>query len=629
MQPGLFRQRLLELAAEYEGLHAGCLSARSEQPPGEFDGLHRLLRDRVTPLAPDPIPKALEAPAEPTNGAAPGGPGGSGGSAGSSGSRASSTVPEAQEAPGAAAADLAGGGAPTDPGGSGAGGRQSDRSVLNLVLDRPPSCGSECSPEGRWTPGWSPTAASRGETAASGGERSGDGARRGDSSGFEVELSRAVSSIRRSNRARTSASERTRLQATSAVTRFVMSPAFTLALGLLIISSALLVGIETQVFSSLSYQASDSTEVRIVFSTLNYVVTFLFTVEMAARLYVYRHDFFFTERWWNLFDLAILLLALCEVALELAVSWFPGLANSVFDNGGAAKMMRLIRLTRLLRLVRTFRQLKPLRMLVRSIMAAGKSVFWALLLLIMIMFTFGVILTQAVTEHTAGGTRIEDESLIQFYGDLYRTIVSLWMAVSGGISWIELTMPLERTGNSIWTLMFLVYILIVYFFILNVSMTGVFCQNAIEGAAQDLDLTLEAQVREKQVHVERLALLFHELNDDTEDRDMELSLDELQVLLGKQKVQSWFRSLDIDATQTWKLFKIIDADDSGTVSLEEFVGGCLQLRGPATRVDVESLKWEIRHAEQERTKLLSKSMTSEKLDTKRNSSETITSATFE
>ncbi|CAK0876488.1 unnamed protein product [Prorocentrum cordatum] len=86
------------------------------------------------------------------------------------------------------------------------------------------------------------------------------------------------------------------------------------------------------------------------------------------------------------------------------------------------------------------------------------------------------------------------------------------------------------------------------------------------------------------------------MNADTDALGDGLTVDELHFQLSKPKVQSWFQSLDVDTKQTWKLFKMIDADNSGRVSLEEFVEGCLRLRGSATRVDVESLKWEIRRA---------------------------------
>jgi hypothetical protein len=234
-------------------------------------------------------------------------------------------------------------------------------------------------------------------------------------------------------------------------------------------------------------------------------------------------------------------------------------------------------------------------LLLHSLYCAGKSVFWALLLLFIIVYSFGVILTQAVTEHTEGGTRVEDDKLVSYYGNLYRSMLSLWWAVSGGISWYELTVPLEGTGNSLWVTLFLVYIAFVYFFILNV-VTGVFCQNAIEGAQQDLELTIESQLREKQVYADRLRMLFEEMNESSNDMSEGLTAAEIHFQLAKPKVQSWFKALDIDANQAWKLFKILDAEKSGRVSLEDFVEGCLKLRGPATRVDVESMMWDVRGA---------------------------------
>ncbi|CAK0807146.1 unnamed protein product, partial [Prorocentrum cordatum] len=376
---------------------------------------------------------------------------------------------------------------------------------------------------------------------------------------------------------------------------FVKSRYFSMLFACLIIWSIVLVGIETQVLSSASYKGSGSEQVLDALSAANYILTLLFTVEMVARIYAYRLEFFVEERLWNFFDLVILVLAIIEVALELSVLAFSGHRAGFFENGGTAKLLRLFRLTRLLRLVRTFRQLKPLRMLVHSIACAGKSVFWALMLLFMIVYSFAIVLTQAVTEHTAGGEQIEDEDLVSYFGDLFRSMLSLWMAVSGGISWNELTAPLERTDNPMWMILFLLYVVFVYFFILNV-VTGVFVQNAFEGAQQDLDLTIEAQLRDKHMYADRLKLLFREMHRDPEAISTGLTAAELQNQLIKPKVQSWFKALDIDAKQTWKLFKILDADRTGRVSLEDFVHGCLQLRGPATRVDVESLKWEIRGA---------------------------------
>ncbi|CAK0885313.1 unnamed protein product [Prorocentrum cordatum] len=187
------------------------------------------------------------------------------------------------------------------------------------------------------------------------------------------------------------------------LTLFVTSRYFSLASASLIIMSTLLLGIETQVLSSLSYKGAGSEQLLNGLLAVNYALTSIFAVEVAMRIYVLRSGFFLKERVWNCFDVAILLLALVEIALDIGVRMFSGGGRNPFDNGGMAKMLRLFRLTRLLRLIRTFRQLKPLRMLVHSIIFAGRSVLWALLLLVMIIYVFAVILTQSVTERTYGG----------------------------------------------------------------------------------------------------------------------------------------------------------------------------------------------------------------------------------
>jgi hypothetical protein len=261
---------------------------------------------------------------------------------------------------------------------------------------------------------------------------------------------------------------------------------FTLIVAFLIALSSLQIGIETELRSSLSYQRV-SGELLSVVSAANYIFTFLFTVELVVRLFVYRANFFVHDRMWNGLDMIVVLLALAEAVLDLWVYAFSDSEDYIFDHGDTAKLLRIMRLTRLFRLVKTFRQLRPLRMLVHSLVSAGKSVFWAFLLLFMTVFCFGVILTQAFSEHTGGGTRVVDEKLTFHFGTLHRSMWSLWMAISGAIPWVIIIDPLIKTGNIELNLLFVVYITFVHFFILNV-VTGVFCSSAIEGAQQDLDM---------------------------------------------------------------------------------------------------------------------------------------------
>merc|ERR1712032_1781779 len=214
----------------------------------------------------------------------------------------------------------------------------------------------------------------------------------------------------------------------------------------------------------------------------------------------------------------------------------------------------------------------------------------ALTLLFMIIYAFAIILTQAVTEHTEGGTRIEDDDLIKYYGDLPRSMMSLWMAVSDGLNWHYLTQPLAQVGDGIWVGVFMVYIAFVYFAVLNV-VTGVFCQNAIESAQHDMEMLIESQSKAKNDYVDRLKMLFKEMHIAANDT---LSAAEFKYHLERPKVQSWFRSLEVDVSHAWKLYALLDTDGSGLIHVDEFVEGCLKLRGSATRIDVESLKLEVK-----------------------------------
>merc|ERR1719424_1476737 len=157
------------------------------------------------------------------------------------------------------------------------------------------------------------------------------------------------------------------------------------------------------------------------------------------------------------------------------------------------KVLRLLRLARLLRIVRTIREFRPLRVLVHSILFAGRSVIWALVLLIIIMYAFGIALSQAVVDHASEHGIPEDDDLMKYFGTLGLAMMSLGMAVAEGISWHIFTDALKTVGNGEWVAVFMVYIAFVYFAVLNV-VTGVFCQNAIESASQDLDMVIQSQV---------------------------------------------------------------------------------------------------------------------------------------
>lgn len=59
----------------------------------------------------------------------------------------------------------------------------------------------------------------------------------------------------------------------------------------------------------------------------------------------------------------------------------------------------------------------------------------------------------------------------------------------------------------------------------------------------------------------------------------------MDVLLLYTKLLKPFRR-GLDVWDAWSFFKLLDADAGGSVEIEEFLMGCLRLRGQATAIDV-------------------------------------------
>merc|ERR1712151_1403283 len=57
----------------------------------------------------------------------------------------------------------------------------------------------------------------------------------------------------------------------------------------------------------------------------------------------------------------------------------------------------------------------------------------------------------------------------------------------------------------------------------------------------------------------------------------------------RDEMLAYLEALEIDAGEAHNLFELLDADMSGDVSIEEFVSGCIRLKGEATAVDVVTL----------------------------------------
>mmetsp|Transcript_63218 Transcript_63218/g.196156 ORF Transcript_63218/g.196156 Transcript_63218/m.196156 type:complete len:267 (-) Transcript_63218:35-835(-) len=245
---------------------------------------------------------------------------------------------------------------------------------------------------------------------------------------------------------------------------------------------------------------------------------------------------------------------------------------------------------------------RSLRILVYSVLNTLRSLFWTLLLLLMLLYLFGILFTQATTQYLV---RVNQEGLpeipglYEHYGSLHRSVYTLFLSISGGVNWEEVVDPLSYV-HHFWVMFFLVFISFTYFALLNV-VTGVFCQTAIESATQDQDIVIQSQLSMKQQYISQLELIFKRID---VNNTGQITLQEFEDRLKDERLQAFFSHMDLTVDEAFSLFRLLDVDDSHVIDVDHFVTGCLRLRGSAQKIDVAMLLYENRWTLQRLTMML-------------------------
>ncbi|CAK0867497.1 unnamed protein product [Prorocentrum cordatum] len=348
-------------------------------------------------------------------------------------------------------------------------------------------------------------------------------------------------------------------QCTFRLEQLVNHWSFDFACGLVIIINTVLIGLSTQ---HVAEKGGDKVEYEIA----GLICNAFFLVELILRLRVMGMRFFTVEGWrWNLFDMFLVVFSILDAVIQYGYN---------ADAGAVGQSMKTIKMLRIVRVFRVFRFFTELRILALMILDSFRSLAWALLMLIIIMYVFAIWFTQDVASHIVkvknDGLPV-DPVLTEFFGNLLLTLSSLFHAMLNGISWIELTNGLKYSPPM--QALFFFYVSFTLLAVLNIIRL------------------LPKQIEQKQKWLQEMKELFQEMD---KEGCGSISLDTIQEFLQDARVESYFQALGLEPHDTERLFDHLDDDNSGEVSLDEFLQGCLRLRGQARSIDVYSVMHDVR-----------------------------------
>jgi len=392
------------------------------------------------------------------------------------------------------------------------------------------------------------------------------------------------------------------------LTRFVYGPFWALLSVVMIVINTAFIGIEIHFSTNHHLQSALNREGNwpsvgawdgSVFNVIERVFLGWFLLEVLVNLYAQKKEFFVGSDWhWNLFDVLVVTTALIMQIYEFASIAF-------------LRVVRLLRLGKMLRAFRVFKFLRGIRSMLISIAGSLVHLFSAMLLMCIFIYTVSLVIMQSIASETKPGRLLEGvgatnprdlttfssfengdthvQKVYMLYGGIGRTMMTLFMTISGGLEWRSAAEPMVQLGwfyAALWTC----YICFMIFGMLNV-LTGIFVDAAFQAMMSDRDNIIQTQLEEKKSMINLIRGVFEQSDSDNSGQ---VSMEEFQLLMKNHEMAAYLSAIGIDSSEAQGLFRLLDDDGSGSVSIDEFVTGFLRLKGSAKSVDMVMLLYENR-----------------------------------
>lgn len=349
---------------------------------------------------------------------------------------------------------------------------------------------------------------------------------------------------------------------------------------------------------------------------------FCFEIAVKVRISGIRRYCIGSMSMWNWFDVAVVILAVTDMA-----AWFIASGEQALNNILVFRVARLARLTKMMRLLRLLRLriFKELALMVKGVIAGLRTLFWAIVLLFFVTYAIGVILRQTVGEDKVA---MEDKyGTVLFHSMqwsmfmVFRCFTSDCVLPDGS----PLVGHLYHLYGTFFLMSYCISVIFVAFGIFNL-IAATFVETVMEAARQKRQLSSEEEAARVFIKLRQLILKFggakaldtnelrhggrvkSEIMDvvgdsipvvegkDASCGDMhkisfqtggQVTRDDFNLVLEDQEVHNLLDDLEVHVADRMELFDVIDADGNGNIEISELILGILKLRsGGADKSDM-------------------------------------------
>lgn len=308
----------------------------------------------------------------------------------------------------------------------------------------------------------------------------------------------------------------------------------------------------------------------------------VFLLELVVKAWLYGWEFFLPpNRIWNIFDALLVVFQLIDLTFSTAnLSFF--------------RVLRGLRAIRATRIIRTVKVVRELRLMIASMLCSMIPLFWAIVLLLMVLFFCSLGVMQTVVSNLEhDGLADMHPELLNLYGNLFETMLSLFMSISGGADWRDLVAPLEKI-SKVYVVAFSLFVIMVLFGMLNI-LTAIFVEATNKIADVDADLVINEHLDSEDSAIEHLRRLLASDGRNPKDPSTIITQEQFEAKLFDPSFRVQLKLLDLNIFKAQDLFKLLSAEEHGHVGLDELVHGLMRLKGSAQTMDLATMLYSTKH----------------------------------
>lgn len=311
-----------------------------------------------------------------------------------------------------------------------------------------------------------------------------------------------------------------------------------------------------------------------------------FALEVLLRLWAYGWYFFFNrEKAWNIFDMILVFNSIIDIILSKLMHESGGYeGNMTF-----MRILRLVRLTKIFRAFRTLKFFKELGVMMDSFKRSFMTMYWSLIMLALSFFMFALLFLQGLADYVSAESAKKgglDNATLQsvnlWFGSMGTAVLTLYKAVTGGDDWSQIYDVVTKAG----TFYGVIFVLFTFFFTFQLFniLTGLLVEKANAAAAPDRKEMIMAHRKKAHQDAQEFGHLCELL--DSSKTGM-INWSDFQRMMQNEVFVTYMASVGLEVHDIEIFFHTIGGSMDCTVSIEQFVHGCMHMRGFASSIDMQ------------------------------------------